>query len=211
MGLIVTSAARAATIDDVPDVARVLSRSLHDDPLFHWLFPEHEARMARVRRFFALTAGFGYVPFGDTRVADLADSIDAPPVVRGAALWAPPTSNPEGPLVSPRTWPHWVGLLGRGRVAAFVRVFAEWKMAAPQEPHLYLAALGVDPSVAGTGVAGTLLTSGLDEADAQGLAVFTQTLDDEAVGFYEHFGFRLVHEIPHEGVGTTRFLLRPPS
>ena len=211
MSLIVTSVARAATIEDVPDVARVLSRSLHDDPLFDWLFPETEERMARVRRFFALAAGFGYVPFGDTRVADLAESVEASPVVRGAALWAPPTSNPEGPLLAPRTWPHWAGLLGRGRVAASIRVFAEWKMAAPQEPHLYLAALGVDPSVTGTGVGGSLLRSGLDEADAQGLPVFTQVLDQESVGFYEHFGFRVVHQIPHEGVGTGYFLLRPTT
>lgn len=211
MSPIVTSVARAATIEDVPGVARVLSRSLHDDPLFRWLFPDDELRMAKVRRFFALAAGFGYVPFGDTRVADLADSTDAPPVVRGAALWAPPTSNPEGPLVSPRTWPHWIGLLGRGRIAAFTRVFAEWKMAAPQEPHLYLAALGVDPSVVGTGVAGSLLTSGLDEADTQRLPVFTQVIDDKNIGFYEHFGFRVVHQIPHEGVGTGHFLLRQPS
>ena len=211
MSPIVTSVARAATLDDVPDLARVLSRSLHDDPLFRWLFPDAETRMAQVRRFFALTTGFGYVPAGDTRLTAIADSEGAAPTTRGAALWAPPTTNPEGPLASPRTWPHWGSLLGRGRVAAFVRVFAEWKMAAPQEPHLYLAALGVDPSVAGTGVGGGLLAAGLDEADSQGLPVFTQTLDDKSVGFYERFGFRVVHEIPHEDVGTGYFLLRQPS
>ncbi|SIO84533.1 GNAT family N-acetyltransferase [Nocardiopsis sp. JB363] len=211
MSPIVTSVARAATLDDVPDLARVLSRSLHDDPLFRWLFPDAESRMAQVRRFFALTTGFGYVPAGDTRLTAIADAEGAAPTTRGAALWAPPTTNPEGPLASPRTWPHWVSLLGRGRVAGFVRVFAEWKMAAPQEPHLYLAALGVDPSVAGTGVGGGLLAAGLDEADSQGLPVFTQTLDDKSVGFYERFGFRVVHEIPHEDVGTGYFLLRQPS
>ncbi|MBR8745113.1 GNAT family N-acetyltransferase [Nocardiopsis sp. MG754419] len=211
MSPIVTSAARAATLDDVPDLARVLSRSLHDDPLFLWLFPDDASRRAKVRRFFALATGFGYVPAGDTRVATLAETEDSAPVARGVALWAPPTANPEGPLVSPRTWPHWGALLGRGRVSAFIRIFAEWKMATPQEPHLYLAALGVDPSAAGDGVGRGLLTAGLDEADAQGLPVFTQTLDETSAAFYEHFGFRVVHEIPHEGVGTGYFLLRQPS
>ncbi|WP_017585301.1 GNAT family N-acetyltransferase [Nocardiopsis ganjiahuensis] len=211
MSPIVTAAARATTVDDVPGVARVLSRSLHDDPLFRWLFPDDELRMAQVRRFFALTAGFGYVPAGDTRVTDVAETTGAAPVTRAAALWAQPTSNPEGPLVSLRTWPHWGALIGRARLAAFVRIFAEWKMASPQEPHLYLAALGVDPSAAGTGVAGGLLTAGLDDADSQGLPVFTQTLNDKSVGFYERFGFRCVHEVPHEGVGTSYFLLRSAS
>ncbi|MBQ1084304.1 MULTISPECIES: N-acetyltransferase [unclassified Nocardiopsis] len=211
MSPIVTSTARPATIDDVPGVARVLSRSLHDDPLFRWLFPDDEQRMAKVRRFFALTTGFGYVPAGDTRVTELTEEPEAAPVTRAAALWALPTSNPEGPMVSVRTWPHWGPLIGRARLAAFVRIFAEWKMSAPQEPHLYLAALGVDPSSAGTGLAGGLLTAGLDQADSQGLPVFTQTLNDKSVAFYEHFGFRCVHEVPHEGVGTSYFLLRPAS
>ncbi|MGW5878425.1 GNAT family N-acetyltransferase [Nocardiopsis terrae] len=211
MSPIVASVARASTLDDVPGVARVLSRSLHDDPLFRWLFPEEELRMAKVRRFFALAAGFGYVPAGDTRVAETAEGVGAAPVTRAAALWAQPTNNPEGPLVSLRTWPHWGALIGRARLAAFVRIFAEWKMASPQEPHLYLAALGVDPSAEGTGVAGGLLTAGLDEADSRGLPVFTQTLNDKSVGFYEHFGFRCVHEVPHQDVGTSYFLLRPAS
>ncbi|GAA1458987.1 GNAT family N-acetyltransferase [Nocardiopsis exhalans] len=211
MSPIVTSVARTTAVEDVPDVARVLSRALHDDPLFRWLFPDDELRMAKVRRFFALAVGFGYMTAGDVRIAELAESTESAPVTRAAALWAPPTSNPEGPLVSLRTWPHWGALIGRARLAAFVRIFAEWKMASPQEPHLYLAALGVDPSAAGTGVAGGLLTAGLDEADSQGLPVFTQTLNDKSVGFYERFGFRCVHEVPHEGIGTSYFLLRPAS
>ncbi|GAB3689050.1 GNAT family N-acetyltransferase [Nocardiopsis oceani] len=211
MSPIVMSAARATTLDDVPGVARVLSLSLHDDPLFQWLFPDDELRLAKVRRFFALTAGFGYVPVGETKVSDLADSAESAPVIRAAALWAQPTSNPEGSLVSLRTWPHWGALIGRTNLAAFVRIFAEWKMAAPQEPHLYLAALGVDPAVAGTGVAGGLLTDGLDGADSQSLPVFTQTLNEKSVGFYERFGFRVVHEVPHLDVGTSYFLLRQPA
>ncbi|QUX30036.1 GNAT family N-acetyltransferase [Nocardiopsis akebiae] len=207
----VTAASRTATIDDVAGVARVLARSAQEDPLFRWLFPDDELRMARTRRFFALTAGFGYVPSGDTRVAETRDGSEDAPVVRGAALWAPPTANPEGQLVSLRTWPHWGPLIGRTRLAAFVRVFAEWKLAAPQEPHLYLAALGVDPAAVGTGVGGGLLTSGLDRADSQGLPVFTQTLNPKTVGFYERFGFRLVRETESPEAGTNYFLLRDPS
>ncbi|AFR09805.1 GNAT family N-acetyltransferase [Nocardiopsis alba] len=206
-----TSVARAATLDDVPGIARVLSLALHDDPLFLWLFPDEETRMAKVRRFFALTAGFGYVPAGDTRVTELAESEDSAPTVRAAALWAPPTSNPEGPLVSMRTWPHWGALIGRARLTAFIRLFAEWKMATPQEPHLYLAALGVDPSATDLGLGRSLLASGLEEADAQRLPVFTQTLDVKSVGFYERFGFEVVHEVEHEGAGTGHFLFRPAA
>lgn len=208
MSATVPASARPATTDDVGSVARVLSRATHGDPLFAWLFPDEQTRMTKVRRFYAMAAGFGYVPHGDTRVTESAESTAGAPVVRAAALWAPPESNPEGPLVSPRLWPHWGPLLGRGRISPFVRVFAEWKLAAPQEPHLYLAALGVDPAAAGTGVGGALLSEGLDLADGQGLPVFTQTMDDKAIGFYERFGFEVVREVDHLEGGTTHFLRR---
>lgn len=207
----VTAAARSASIDDVAGVARVLSRSAQEDPFFRWLFPDEEMRMARIRRFFALTSGFGYVPHGDTQVTEARDGPEDTPVVRGAALWAPPTANPEGPLVSLRAWPHWGSLISRARLTAFVRVFAEWKLATPQEPHLYLATLGVDPAVAGTGVGGGLLASGVDHADSERLPVFTQTLNDKAIGFYERFGFRVVQEVENPDAGTTYFLLRDPD
>ncbi|WP_159945583.1 MULTISPECIES: GNAT family N-acetyltransferase [unclassified Nocardiopsis] len=211
MSPIVTAAARPATIDDVAGIARVLSRAAQEDPLFHWLFPDDELRVARMRRFFALVAGWGYVPVGRTSVTEARDDSEDAPVVRGAALWAPPGANPEGQLVSLRTWPHWASLIGRSRLAGFVRVFAEWKLAAPQEPHLYLATLGVDPAVAGTGIGGGLLSPGLERADSEGLAVFTQTLNDKAVGFYERFGFRVLREVESPDAGTTYFLLRDPS
>lgn len=207
----VTASSRPATIEDVPGVARVLSRSAHEDPFFRWLFPDDALRVAKTRRFFALVAGFGYVPEGDVRVAETRDESEEAPVVRGAALWAPPTTNPEGHLVSLRTWPHWGPLLGRDRLAGFVRVFAEWKLAAPQEPILYLAALGVDPAVAGTGVGAGLLGSGLERANAQGLPVFTHTLDAKTVGFYERFGFRRVREVESPDAGTIYFLLHEPA
>lgn len=208
MNSIVIAAARPATLDDVSGVARVMSRSLGDDPFFQWLLPDVETRMAKTRRFFAQVAGFGYVPHGDTRVTESEDSTSDGSVVRGVALWAPPENNPEGRLVSLRNWPHWVSLLGRDRITAFLRIFAEWKLSAPQEPHLYLAALGVDPAFAGHGVASTLLTDGLDRADAEGLPVYTQTLDPKSAAFYERFGFEVFREIEHlEGL-TSHFLLR---
>ncbi|WP_028647404.1 GNAT family N-acetyltransferase [Nocardiopsis sp. CNT312] len=207
----VTAAARRATIEDIPGVARVLSRALADDPLFRWLFPDDAQRMARTRRFFALAAGFGYVPAGDTRVVSIAEGAFEDPVIRAAALWAPASSNPEGPLVSPRTWPHWVPLIGRERLGAFVRLCAEWKMAAPQEPHLYLAVLGVDPALEGAGLAKELLESGLARSDDEGLPAFTQTLSPESVDFYERFGFRVVQQVEQPGIGTSRFLMRTPA
>ncbi|MFE3458962.1 GNAT family N-acetyltransferase [Nocardiopsis aegyptia] len=210
MSSTVTSTARFATMDDVPGVARVLSRSCYDDPLLRWLIPDDDLRMARTRRFFALVSGFGYVPAGETRVTTMSDGPEDAPTIRAAALWAPPHSNPEGRLVALRTWPHWVSLVGRANLGAFVRLFAEWKLAAPQEPHLYLAALGVDPAVEGQGIAGGLLTAELDRADSESLPVFTQTLDDKCVGFYERFGFDVVREVEHPGVGTTTFLRRDP-
>ncbi|MBB6118905.1 GNAT family N-acetyltransferase [Nocardiopsis algeriensis] len=205
---ILTKADRPAALDDVPSIVRVMGGALYDTPFFRWLFPDDATRVARTRRFFALTAGFGYVPFGDTRVAEAAEEPDGPPSVRGAALWAAAGHTPESRLVSLRTWPHWAELIGRDRRGAFLRVFAEWKMAEPQEPHLYLAALGVDPAFSGNGIAKGLLTAGLERADAEGLPVFTQVLDPKSVGLYEAFGFRVVRESASMDGVTSHSLLR---
>ena len=200
--------ARPSTIDDVPSVARVLSRATHGDPLFQWLFPEEQTRMARIRRFYAMAAGFGYVPHGDTRVAESAESTAGEPVVRAAALWAPAESNPEGPLVSPPS----VAALGTAAGARPHRLLRTglrgMETGRPAGPHLYLAALGVDPAVAGTGVGCALLSQGLERADSEGMPVFTQTMNDKAIGFYERFGFEVVREVDHLEGGTTHFLQR---
>ncbi len=98
-------AARAATMNDVPAVVRVLGRAFHDDPLSRRLFPDDALRMGRNARACALPAGRATV-----RVSPGKPARD--PVVRGAALWTPPNTRPDALAVLLRSLPHRIRLVG---------------------------------------------------------------------------------------------------
>jgi ribosomal protein S18 acetylase RimI-like enzyme len=58
--------------------------------------------------------------------------------------------------------------------------------------HMYLQSLGVDPASQGRGHGGRLLRHMLARLDAAGTPCYLDTLDEQNVGLYEHFGFSVV-------------------
>lgn len=197
---------RTATMDDVPGITRVLSRAFHNDPLFRWLFPEEERRLAQVARFSALFAGFDYVPGGHSHVVE---SHEGRRVVRGAALWNPPAGKAEGTASLLRSLPHLVSLFGVRRMPEVARYFADLKASAPEEPHWYLAMLGTDPAARGRGVGTGLLQAGLAQADADGVPVFLETMNSANIGYYERYDFRVVRAVNDPNLPSTYCMMRP--
>jgi ribosomal protein S18 acetylase RimI-like enzyme len=67
--------------------------------------------------------------------------------------------------------------------------------------HVYLQSLGVDPASQGKGHARTLLRYMLARLDAAGTPCYLDTLDEQNVGLYEHFGFSVVEvsSVPDTG------------
>jgi ribosomal protein S18 acetylase RimI-like enzyme len=60
--------------------------------------------------------------------------------------------------------------------------------------HWYLQAIGVAPRFRGEGYAGKLLRPMLARTDGEGLPCYLETLDEQNVGLYEHFGFKLIEK-----------------
>jgi ribosomal protein S18 acetylase RimI-like enzyme len=58
--------------------------------------------------------------------------------------------------------------------------------------HMYLQSLGVDPAEQGRGHGGRLLRHMLARLDAAGTPCYLDTLDEQNVGLYEHFGFSVL-------------------
>ncbi|PWV44376.1 N-acetyltransferase [Nocardiopsis sp. L17-MgMaSL7] len=200
---------RTATINDVPGVARVLSRAFHNDPFFRWLFPDDNRRMAQSARAFALIAGFGSIPDGHTTVYEVKEDRGHPPVVRGAALWTPPEASGERLPVVLRSLPHWLALVGLARVPEIVRYLGELRASAPEEAHWYLSVLGTAPVARGTGVGSRLLRAGLAQADADGVPVYLETMNSANIGYYEKYGFRVIRAINDPSFPSTYCMLRP--
>ncbi|WP_306368813.1 N-acetyltransferase [Nocardiopsis sp. CC223A] len=203
-----TRTVRTATMDDLPGVARVLGRAFHTDPLFLWLFPDDMRRIAQGTRAGALLAGFTYIPPGYSTLVEAREDADRGPVIRGAALWEPPSGEGRGPAAALRSLPHWLELVGPARFPRVLRYFAELAAHAPREPHWHLHVLGADPAVGRSGVGSMLLNAGLERADADGAPVYLETMNPANLGYYERFDFRVVRVLNDSRYPSTYCLLR---
>ncbi len=200
---------RTATMNDVPGVARVLSRAFYHDPFFRWVFPDDNRRMAQTARGYALMAGFGSIPNGLTSVYEADEDSGRVPVIRGAALWTPPDGHGGSPSAVLRALPHWVQLVGLARLPEIVRYLSELKASAPEEAHWYLGALGTAPVARGTGVGSALLRAGLAQADTDGVPVYLETMNSANIGYYEKYDFRVMRAINDPSFPSTYCMIRP--
>lgn len=62
----------------------------------------------------------------------------------------------------------------------------------PEEPHWYLAAVGVDPSRQGEGLGSAMIKEGLRRCDAEGLPAYLESSNPRNVPLYERHGFEVM-------------------
>lgn len=77
--------------------------------------------------------------------------------------------------------------------------------------HWYLAAIGVEPKVAGQGLGSALLRRGLEVADAQGKPCYLETAAADNRPFYEKHDFMVVRQgvEPASGISYWTFRREP--
>lgn len=175
---------RPATAADVAALTGVLARAFAEDPVVAWTFADPGARARCSPRFFAweLRRLLGQDVTWTT--ADTA----------GAALWALPGQWRETPLQTARLM---------AAVASGIRLRAPRVLLGlnriehlhPEERHLYLAVLGVDPRFQGTGVGSALLQPGLQLCDDERLPAYLETATERNLAFYGRHGFRITGEL----------------
>ena len=73
----------------------------------------------------------------------------------------------------------------------FARLGGELGKRHPEEPHAYLAALGVSPAFSGQGVGSALVQAGTVRADAAQQLCYLETFSEQNVRFYERHGFEV--------------------
>ncbi len=83
----------------------------------------------------------------------------------------------------------------------------------PDEPHAYLAALGVSPTFSGQGVGSALVQAGTVQADRARQRCYLETFSEPNVHFYKRHGFSVTGQgddlIP--GGPPFWFMTRPPG
>ncbi len=170
---------RLATEADAPALTQVLARAFHDDPVASWSLPSERRRPGQLARFYRERLR--------TLMAD--ELVFCDDDRRGAALWAAPDRWQVAPaelarmrIVTRRTP---VFLVGARRV----------DRAHPEEPHLYLNVLGVEPSAQGAGLGSRLMAPVLERCDRDGVPAYLESSRERNVPFYERHGFRVTGEV----------------
>jgi GNAT superfamily N-acetyltransferase len=167
---------------DAREISQVLARAFHDDPLFGWMLPAERSRDRRLRRFFATELHHESLRHGAVEIACDGRRL------AGAAVWLPP-GTPSGTEMS--ALPGYLRAFGR-RFAAVAQYQSVAVRARPRDqPHWYLAIIGVDPAWQGSGVGAALLRSRLRRCDQDGLPAYLESSNPENVPLYQHFGFRV--------------------
>lgn len=168
------------------EAADVLARAFSRDPMFSWILPAEGTRIRRLRRYFATELRHPSLRHDEVEVA-----CDEGRIV-GVAVWFPPGTW-SGTAIS--ALPGCLGAFGR-RLGACARYMSAAARAHPRDqPHWYLAFIGVDPSHKGQGVGAALLRSRLRRCDEAGVAAYLESSNPENVPLYQHFGFQVTGEL----------------
>jgi ribosomal protein S18 acetylase RimI-like enzyme len=189
--------------DDVPTIARALARAFDDDPIMNWVFPSDSRRPARLEAAFALYLRRVWLPEEECYGADR---------LFGAALWLPPGKWNISLGRQVRLLPSMISVNGRD-LPRLLRVLHMMETAHPEEPHYYLAVLGVEPELQGRGFGSALMQPVLARCDRERIPAYLESSKRRNVALYERHGFRVVEEmkLPNDGPPLWRMWREPAA
>lgn len=187
----------------------VLARAFYDDPLFMELCAHPGRRPGATRHIFASEL-VDAVPNAEVKLA-----VDGDRVV-GVAAWYDSEANyPLSPVrqlrQGVRVLPSVLGTAGMSFKG--LRLLKDIEERHPKDrPHLYLAALGVDPGWQAKGIGRRLIADHLARADERGLGCYLETQTESNVSYYSRSGFEIVDRQPAwEGGPPLWFMWRDPA
>lgn len=171
---------RPATLDDVPQMARVQMRAFEHDPLITWMLPPDDFERRATLMFDALL-----------RASMIHESVYTTDDGVCTAVWGPPgawgfSEEQLGIMAGP-----FAEAAGES-VDRALGVFVELTELHPSEPHWYLQGLGTHPDWQRRGLASTVLTPILGQCDSDGLPAYLETQKDSNVPFYRRHGFEVI-------------------
>jgi GNAT superfamily N-acetyltransferase len=165
------------------------------------MLPAEGTRDRRLRRFFVTGLRHESLRHGGVEVA----CVDGR--VAGAAVWFPP-GTPLGTEVS--VLPGYLRAFGRRFATASQFQSAAVRIHPREQPHWYLAVIGVDPAQHGHGIGAALLRSRLRRCDEERLPAYLESSNPENVPIYQHFGFHVTGTLGlPEGAPVVSTMWRP--
>ena len=174
-------AVRPAEQRDVPLIAATLTVALADSRWTRWALPD-DGRMQRLTRLHELDAGHRGVATGSAWVTD---------DVTAVATWEPPDGTAPLPADVAATLARELPYLAADRASTVAESDAMVALARPDEPHWWLAHLGVRPTARRQGLAAAVLAPVLVRCDAEGVLAAAAVYSWANARFLRGFGFEV--------------------
>jgi len=201
------AAVRLLTRREIPAASRLLMRAFASDPFIGHLLANERRRRLAFPPFFRSVL-YESVPLRSVWAAEREGALV------GVAAWTPPAAGSAGLLagVRARTNITLVRVLFPRRSGPLLAGFESLAAHHPQQPHWYLAFVGIEPRLQGRGIGGALLAPLLERADADGDLCYLETPFAATHEFYRRLGFEIEREIrPVAGAPPVWTMARPPS
>ncbi len=168
----------------------VLVRAFQNYPLLQYYFP-NEIEREKISSYFLSFAVFTGISYGEVYAPS--------PNLEGIAVWIPSANYPVTFWRQLRSVPLPV-IFGFGASGGSkMRHIGEYmdtvhKRLTPFK-HWFLQTIGIAPQFQGKGYASKLLKPMLSRFNEEGLPCYLETLDEQNVSLYEHFGFKIVDKL----------------
>jgi len=171
-------------ISKLPAAVDLFAVSFYSDPLMEFVVPNPGKRLSRVR----------WLEECILRYCLRYGRVDATAKMTGAIAWLPPGATHMHPLGTLRAglWatPFMMGWSALRRLRAYAQVKSTLHRHYAPYDHWYLLDMAVNPVSQGQGIGGALIEPVLNEADAEGLVCYLETLNPRSRQFFERYGFR---------------------
>jgi ribosomal protein S18 acetylase RimI-like enzyme len=178
-------APRQARQDELPELARMLARAFHEDPVAGWACRPDGVRPRVLERLFGLRMR-DILPRGEIWTDD---------ELRSVAVW----SAPGQWHTTVRQDISYATSLLHPRLALRMPMVVTGMLGAQKEhpeepPHWYLAILGTDPSAQGHGLGSAMMAPVLEECDRDGVGAYLESSKEQNLAFYARHGFKVTSE-----------------
>jgi ribosomal protein S18 acetylase RimI-like enzyme len=162
-------------------VIDALALAFARDPVMRWFYPEPSAYLKHFPKFIG---AFGGASFGAGTAWASKDG-------GGAALWLPSGVHADGDTIGSIAFET----VDEAKHEAMGEMFEKMAEFHPEEPHWYLAVIGVDTAYQGKGIGAQLMQGALARCDEEGLMAYLESSNPANISLYERHGFQVVDEI----------------
>jgi len=187
---------RSATPDEMSEAIAAIVAAFLTDPVARFALPSPHAYfrgMPLATREFAggsFEHGTAYVS------ADFC----------GAALWLPPGVHPNGEALEK----VFRDTVVPEHLDDMLAMFEKMEQSHPEEPHWYLAMIGVEPRAQQRGLGAELMRHALARCDDEGAPAYLESSNPRNISLYLRYGFEVIGEIRIGAAPVVTPMLRRP-